>query len=154
MTELKAVTVRTANFGDIDFPDDRILWFREGIPGFSEIRRFAVLELENIAPFQYLQALDNPTIALLIVNPFLLHPGYTISLEETYLVDLQAAGPEDVSVYVVATVPDNPAGATINLMAPILINEKKRLGMQVILLDSAYSICHPLLDPGGKAPDG
>ena len=154
MTGTKVLKVQTASFGEIEVPQDKILRFREGIPGFPEIHRFAVFHFKDLEPFEYLQALDDPPIALLVVNPFLLYPAYAFSVEDTHLSELQASSPADVAVYVVATVPGNPVEATINLMAPILVNEKKRLGMQVILLDSAYSISHPLFGPDVQVSEG
>ena len=145
MTELKALTVQTANFGEIEVPVENVISFDEGIPGFPQVHKFAILEFEHLKPFQYLQSLGDPPIALLMVNPFLLHPEYTFEVGETEMRDLKTDKPEDVAVFAVATIPENPSEATMNLMAPILINQKHRCGKQVILLDSPYSVRHPLL---------
>ncbi|MBZ5495457.1 MAG: flagellar assembly protein FliW [Acidobacteriia bacterium] len=144
MTESKALTVRTTNFGEIEVPVASIIGFDEGIPGFPQIHKFAILEFEHLKPFQYLQSLDDPPIALLVVNPFLLHPAYAFELGDADMCDLKTDKPEEVSVFAVATIPENPSEATLNLMAPILINQKNRCGKQVILLDSQYSVRHPL----------
>jgi flagellar assembly factor FliW len=150
MTENKSLTVKTIQFGVIDVPEDKILHFEEGIPGFPRIRKFARLETDDLKPFSYLQSLEDPPISLLVVNPFLFCPSYAIELGESDAGNLQADRPEDVSVFVVATIPESAAGATVNLMAPVLINEKKRRGRQVILLDSSYSVRHPLFQDFGS----
>ena len=147
MSDVKVWTVRTPNFGEIAVPEEKTLLFREGIPGFPQVRRFAVLESADHAPFLYLQSLEDPPIALPVINPFLLHPGYECQVSDRDIEDLQTDKPEDLSVYAVATIPEDPTAATINLMAPILINEKNRYGKQVILLDSQYSVRHPLFTP-------
>ncbi len=144
MSEAKAMTVRTVNFGEIDIPDEKIIYFKEGIPGFPQIRRFALLEFENLEPFRYLQSLEDPPIALLVVNPFLLQTSYHFQLGDSDADELLAEKSEDVSIFAVVTVPENLSDATINLVAPILINGKHRRGKQVILLDSQYSVKHPL----------
>jgi flagellar assembly factor FliW len=51
-----------------------------------------------------------------------------------------------MAVYAVATIPEDPNKATLNLMAPIVINDRVRCGKQVILHESKYSVKHPLLD--------
>jgi flagellar assembly factor FliW len=51
----------------------------------------------------------------------------------------------------VATIPENPNEATLNLMAPIVINDKDRCGKQVILHESRYSVKHPLLDSANQS---
>ncbi len=144
MSELKALTVQTANFGEIEVPVESVIHFSEGIPGFPKIHNFAILEFEHLKPFQYLQSLDDPPIALLVTNPFLFDPKYRVDLEDSDMEDLSAKETQDVSVYAVATIPANPSEATLNLMAPILINPKHRRGKQIILLDSQYPMRFPL----------
>jgi len=56
----------------------------------------------------------------------------------------------ELTIYAIATIPADPREATINLMAPIVINERGRRGRQVILHDSKYSVRHPLV--GGAEP--
>jgi flagellar assembly factor FliW len=136
--------IKTVNFGELEIPDDKIIDFREGLPGFPQIRKFAVLDFENVKPFQYLQALGDPPIALLIINPFLIDPSYEFQLSAVDMEEIQSTQPGSTAVYTVATIPDNPEEATVNLMAPIIINENVRVGKQVILLDTKYAVRHPL----------
>jgi flagellar assembly factor FliW len=103
-----------------------------------------MLELDEIKPFQYLQSLDDPPIAFLVINPFLVDQGYKFDLSPADMEEIGSSNTADVSVYAVATVPENPEKATLNLMAPIMINEADRRGKQVILHDSGYSVKHPL----------
>lgn len=149
--ETKLLTVKTPNFGEIEVPAENVIHFDEGIPGFPRVHRFVILQFEHLKPFQYLQSLDDPPIALLVVNPFLLHPAYRFELSDADMGDLKTDKPEEVSVFVVATMPENPSEATLNLMAPILINLTHRCGKQVILLDSHYSVRHPLFGSSNAA---
>ncbi|MBN2319508.1 MAG: flagellar assembly protein FliW [Acidobacteria bacterium] len=142
--------IHTVNFGDLEVPEDKILTFKEGLPGFPQIHRFVVLELEEIKPFQYLQALDDPPITLFIINPFMVEPTYEFRLSETDMADVNSKNSSELAVYAVATIPENPSDATINLMAPIVINENERCGKQVILHESKYSVKHPLLQISGQ----
>jgi flagellar assembly factor FliW len=136
--------IKTVNFGDLEIPEDKIIDFEEGLPGFPQIRKFAVLEFEDVKPFQYLQALGDPPIALLIINPFLIDPSYEFQLSAMDMEEIQSTQAGGVVIYAVATIPDNPEEATLNLMAPIIINEKVHRGKQVILLDTKYTVRHPL----------
>jgi flagellar assembly factor FliW len=137
--------IRTINFGELEIQDDKIIDFPEGIPGFPELRRFVMLELEDVKPFQYLQAIGEPAVALLVINPFLVDPGYRFDLTEREMEEIRVKKPEEAGVYAVVTVPSDPSQTTMNLMAPILINERQRRGKQVILQDSGYSFRHPFL---------
>ena len=137
--------IHSVNFGELEIAEEKIISFKEGLPGFPQIKRFTILEHEELKPFQYLQAMDEPPIALLIVNPFLVEGSYRFELSPSDMEEIQSEGPESVAVFAVATVPEEAEEATLNLMAPILINEKKRVGKQVILHESGYSVRHPLL---------
>jgi flagellar assembly factor FliW len=138
--------IHTVNFGDLEIPDDKIFAFKEGLPGFPQIHRFAILEVEEIKPFQYLQALDDPPISLFVINPFLVDPGYEFRLTDSDMEDVSSKNSTELAVYAVATIPDDPSQATLNLMAPIVINDKARCGKQVILHESKYAVKHPLIN--------
>jgi flagellar assembly factor FliW len=140
--------IHTVNFGDLEVPDDKIITFKEGLPGFSKIHQFAVLEMEELKPFQYLQALGDPPISLFIINPFIVDPTYEFRLADSDMEDVNSTNSADLTVYAVATIPDDATRATLNLMAPIVINLKDRFGKQVILHDSKYSVKHPLVSDG------
>lgn len=138
--------IHTLNFGDLEVEEDKVITFKEGLPGFPQIHRFMVLELEELKPFYYLQALDDPPISLFIVNPFLVDPTYEFRLADSDMEDINSTNSAEVTVYAVATIPDDPSKATLNLMAPIVINNRVRRGKQVILHESKYLVKHPLLD--------
>jgi flagellar assembly factor FliW len=138
--------IHTINFGDLEVPDDKVISFKEGLPGFPQIHRFAVLEMDELKPFQYLQALDDTPIALFIINPFLVDPTYEFRLTDSDMEDLNSSNSAELAVYAVATIPEDPSKATLNLMAPIVINDRDRRGKQVILHESKYSVKHPLIN--------
>jgi flagellar assembly factor FliW len=138
--------IHTVSFGDLEIPEDKVINFKEGLPGFPQTHQFAVLELENLKPFQYLQALEGSPIALLIINPFLIDPDYRFQLSSVEMEELKGSPDQNLTVYSIAYFPENPKAATINLLAPIVINEKERCGKQIILHDTRYSIRHPLIN--------
>ena len=146
--------INTLNFGDLEISQESIITFDDGLPGFSQLRQFVVLDMEDIKPFHYLQALpddDTPPIALYLINPFLVDPSYEFRLTDSDMEALKSKNSTEMTIYAVATIPADPRYATLNLMAPIVINEKGRRGRQVILHDSKYSVRHPLM--GGAEPE-
>ncbi len=139
--------IRTLSFGEIEIPENRILSFREGLPGFPNHHRFVILSFDDLKPFEYLQALDEPPVAFLVINPFLVLSGYSMNFSDPDLADLAVADPAELTVYAVANVPEDPSKATVNLFAPIVVNERNKKGRQFLLHDSGYSVKHPLLRP-------
>jgi len=146
--------IHTVNFGDLEIAQDAIITFADGLPGFPQLRRFVILEMEDIKPFQYLQALpddDTPPIALYLINPFMVDPSYEFRLMDSDMEAIKSKNSTELTIYAIATIPADPSEATLNLMAPIVINEKDHRGRQVILHDSKYSVRHPLM--GGAEPE-
>ena len=148
--------IHTVNFGDLDIAEDTIITFDDGLPGFPQLRRFAILEMEDIKPFHYLQALpddDTPAIALYLINPFLVDPSYEFRLTDSDMEAIKSTNSAELTIYSVATIPADPRDATLNLMAPIVVNEKYHRGRQVILHESKYSVRHPLLSGAEAGTD-
>ena len=148
MPEKQNILVRTVSFGALEVPESRVLLFKEGIPGFPNHSRFVVLSFEDLKPFEYLQALDEPPVAFLVISPFLVLPEYEVRLSEAEMAELHCEDQQKLGVYAVATIPDDPTQATVNLFAPVVINASERLGRQVLLHESGYSVRHPLLKSG------
>jgi len=138
------VEIRTRHWGVQEVAEDRVIRFPEGIPGFPNCQRFVLLEEEGSA-FLWLQAVDDPEVALPVADPFSLFPGYEVPLEEEDAEILGISDSRDVAVLVVVTVRTNPLWATVNLAAPILINTASRTGRQKILAGPEYAVRHPLV---------
>ena len=81
-----------------------------------------------------------------MINPYLLKKDYTINIKEQYIDALGGGEDKEFSIYVIATVLDTVEKATVNLVAPILIQNEKRQGMQIILENTKYTTRHKIID--------
>ncbi|TYP75725.1 flagellar assembly protein FliW [Paenibacillus methanolicus] len=140
--------MESTRLGDIKVTGSEKVVFNQGLPGFEELRNFAILDLEIELPIKLLQSEEESSLSLLIGNPFHFYPEYEWDMPEHAQQELRIEQPEDVEVWSVIILPANAAEATINLLAPIVMNKKTREAKQIILHNSAYSNRHPLL----KAP--
>lgn len=136
--------IATARFGEIEIDERDIFTFPDGIPGFEQDKRYTVLELEGLDGFACLQCVDRGELGFIIVNPFVFYSGYEFNLSEADAGRLEAADPGDLSVWSIVTVRDRLETATVNLVAPIVLNVRKRLGKQVILVDPNLGTRHAL----------
>ena len=126
-----------------DVHEDSIIHFPEGLPGFEQCRRFVLVSSEEIAPLQYLQGIDAPQPSFLTVDPALVLPSYRCVLGES---DRARLGTEAAELVHLALVTVNGGdGAVVNLRAPVVVNSKRMVGLQVIPYDSSYPISHPLV---------
>lgn len=137
--------VETLRFGRLEVAEEALIKFPPGLPGFEYLKRFFFVPLPDNPAFVWLQAEADPAVAFLMADPFLFFPGYSVELGDQEKAFLEVSGPEDLLVYAVVTVP--PEGVrqmTANLLAPVVINRRARLGLQVILDGSGYCTKHRL----------
>jgi len=135
--------LNTKNFGELDIDEEKVIAFPEGLPGFEAEKEFIIINNEDEEnPFCWLQSVSNPDLAFVIVNPFLIFTDYTVDLPETVQEKLKIKDEKDVAVYSIVVVPEDLTKMTANLLGPIVINARERLGKQVILDDSRYTTKH------------
>ena len=146
-TELreKNLVLETKRWGTLDIDNNDVLFFERGIPGFEGMSHFAIFESKDIQPFKWLISTENPDIGFVIVPPHLFHPNYNPKLYETDLEELKVDQSNNLALFVIITLTNNPLDSTANLQGPLLINLTKRIGKQIIVVDEEYSIKFPIL---------
>ncbi|HYG33637.1 MAG TPA: flagellar assembly protein FliW [Clostridia bacterium] len=115
-----------------------------GLLGFETIKKYLLISAPEDAPFHWLQVLDDPGLAFLVLSPFEVMPDYGMNLSDEDVAFLKVSSPADVLVFNIVTL--HPGGrATINLKGPIVLNRVTLVGKQVVLVNAAqYSLQHPL----------
>lgn len=143
----------TSRFGELELESDEIIQFAHGLPGFEDCREYVILELEE-GPFVYLQAVKNPNLAFIVVDPFVFFPDYEFDIPDISLEELAIANVEDVLVRSIVTVKDDLKDATLNLIAPLVINPARKLGKQIILNNTTYTTRHAVMSRASNKKDG
>ena len=133
--------INTRQFGPVTIDEKNIITLPKGMPGFSDMKRFIILDHEDIRPFHSFQSVDEASLAFIIMDPYLFKADYVVDIEP-YMVEMNWMGDENehLFLYVIinATDPD-PRKMTANMMGPLLINIKKNEGIQMMLNDRSYS---------------
>ena len=138
--------IKTSRFGEIVVDESQAVHFPDGLLGFPEYKDYIILEHKPGSPFLWLQSLNMPDLAFVITNPFLIKNDYLkdLSSEEEALIKNDEE--KEKMIFALVTIPQGKAeNATINLIGPIVIDTGSRKARQVILADSDYSHCHPLI---------
>lgn len=135
---------KTTCNGEIEYSEKDVLTFKKGIPGFKDLNKFVIADIEGNDVFKLLQSIENPDIALVIVSPFDVMKEYEVELNEEVTKELSIEKPEDVVLYNVVTVNSDVKKITANFMAPIVINISNNFGEQLILEKSPYKIKQPI----------
>jgi flagellar assembly factor FliW len=139
--------IETSQFGTIQIPEEKIITMPAGIPGFPGRRHFIILEREETRPFCWYQCVDDPDLALVIMNPHLFKPDYSVDLKPAVMEMSWKAEEEDsLKLYVVVNASDGvPEKITANLIGPLVINARRHEAIQMVIHDSSYSHRYPIL---------
>jgi len=133
-------------FGEMEIEEQDIIRFPLGLPGFEHLRRFALQSPADLEPFRFFVPLDNPDISFIVTDPFLFFPDYEFDLDDMSKTEIEVTEESRLTVVVIVNVRDQIENATVNLAAPVVINDGKRLGKQVILSSSRYTTRHRLFN--------
>ena len=134
----------TRYFGPVDYDEQSVMLFPEGIPAFEQEQRFLALRQPINEPLVFLQSLANPNLCFATLPALSACPGYQLSMTPE---DLEALGLEagrqpvigrDVLCLAILSLEEN-APPTVNLLAPIVVNLHTLCGRQAIQTDSPYS---------------
>ena len=129
--------IQTSRFGEVMVPEDALLVFPSGLVGLPQHTRYVVFDVENELGYQWLQSLDDATLAVVIVQVELINPDFKVQIPVENLVEIELGADDPVSISVIITIPKgNPEQATANLRAPLIVNLKNRKAKQVILQES------------------
>lgn len=145
--------IETTRFGALPIDESHVITFPEGLPGFEGCHRFTLVphpapEDGPPSPFQWLQSVEDGSLAFLAMDPCLAFPQYEPRLPQAELESLSLSAGLDAGARLLAllTVPQgDPKGVTANLMAPVVVNPQARVGKQVVAAGDEYGLRHRLL---------
>jgi len=138
---------RTADFprfGPCTYTEAEVITFPWGLPGFANLRQFLVLSVPGQDGFIWMQSLDEVKVALPLCDPWSLFDDYEAHLPQYAKESLGIGAPDDFCIMCVCVVGKGAAQMTINLLAPVVINLKTRMGRQITLENQTYSVQTPI----------
>lgn len=135
--------IETSRFGTIDVSDDVMITFKDGLLGFPECRRYALVETCADAAFLWLQSVDEPALAFVVCDPRTFVPDYTVPVRSEDVASLELSHLGDCQVWAIVNKSDDHL--TANLAGPLVVGVTSRLGRQMVLSDKRYSTRHTLV---------
>lgn len=141
------MNVETTRFGRIEVPEEKIIDFPEGLIGFSQLKKFVVIQHKKSLTMYWLQSLEKADMAFLMMFPFNMIPDYAPRLSGSDCEHLQLSNGDiaKAEIYTFTVVPENPQDMSVNLLSPIVINPDAGLGRQIVLDDSRYSVAFKII---------
>lgn len=143
------MVIATKCFGEIEVDDGKIIEFETGILGFENYKKYTLIfdsESDKTPVISWLQSVEEPSLALPVINPFIVMEEYNPVVDDEVLKKLGDFESEDLAAFVVLTVPTDVKKMTANLRAPILINADARKGCQIITENQDYPVRYEVYD--------
>ena len=141
--------VTTKIFGEIEIEDEKIITFENGIIGFPELRRFALLHDEEKGTdvgIRFLQSLDEPGFAMPVMDPLIVKPDYDPEVNDELLSAAGNVTADNILVLVTATIPGDLTGMSVNLQGPFVTNVEEHKACQVIVENGDYPVKFPVYE--------
>ena len=133
------MNIQSQRFGALEVSDEQVLSFAEGIIGFPNEREFVLLPHNSSGFLAWLQSTSTPALALPVVSAHAFGERYPdVALEPAAAALGMGEVNDDMALMVVLSAPQGQP-ATVNLLAPILVNVATRKGAQLILDGSRFT---------------
>lgn len=141
--------INTKVFGEIEISEDKIIIFQDGIIGFPDLKRFALLhdmERGDNVGIRFLQSLEEPGFAMPVMNPLDVKPDYEPVVDDDLLAAAGKITPDNLLVLVTVSIPGDLKQMSVNLQGPFIINIDEHKGCQLILESGNYPVRFPIYD--------
>ncbi|TBV79173.1 MAG: hypothetical protein EYX74_07410 [Desulfobulbaceae bacterium] len=142
------IRVKTSRFGEIAVDPDKVISMSSALPGFPEARRFVLRQHDHKSPFMWLQSLDNPDLAFIVIQAGQLVADYQPQLPLAGIRELGASVGSELEILLILAIPHGkPQEMTANLLGPMVINWATRMAKQVLLDPQKYDARWPVFTP-------
>ena len=144
--------VQSTRFGELDVAEEQIMDFPEGLLGFPDEKRFALMEYKPESPFYILQSMADPDLTFLMINPFAFFNDYDFHMDDALMAEIGVTADNPPTVFNIATVRDKIQSMTVNLAGPVLVNIRDRKAAQWVIEKTQFPTRYPLFPAaaGGK----
>ena len=130
---------------------DPSVTFPEGLVGCPTWKRFVlIVEDAEELPVAMLQSLDDPECTMLVADPKMVEPSYTVRLTAEDRAAL-ALGKDGQPVLYCTLSVSADGWISANLLAPLAITPVSRTGRQLVLDESAYTTTHTIAQVSTEA---
>ena len=121
--------LQTKQFGELEFDEKLVISFTEGLLGFEDYNKFLLITEEN-GTFFWLNSVDEPELVFPLFPVGLIVEGFPDE--------------KNCEIFGIVRLDRDPSKITINLKAPVYIDQEGKKGFQKIIDDDKYSIDYKL----------
>ncbi|MCL5030675.1 MAG: flagellar assembly protein FliW [Bacteroidetes bacterium] len=121
--------IKTNQFGEIDFEKELIIKFSSGLFGFEQLKDYLLIKVDNEL-FYWLNSIEEPEIAFPLIA--------------LRLIDDSFPQEKNNEAFGIVTMNSDALKITVNLKAPVFIDQNAKSGFQKILDSEKYPIKYNL----------
>ncbi len=139
---------------DFDVAPANQLELPQGVIGFANYKRAELLYLPDHLPFLWMKLHSEvDDIHFIVIEPGGIVAGYEPEIFDGDAEQLDLRDPAEAMILNIVTLRrQNPVEATANLIGPLVVNRRTRIGRQLVISNySRYSANHPLVE-NSQAP--
>jgi len=133
------MNIESQRFGTLDINEEELLTFPAGVIGFPSEQRFALVPHHGSGYIAWLQSVATPGLAFPVVSAHAFGDKYPDVPVAQAAKDAGIDGDDETLAVMVVLCALANQPATVNLLAPIVVNATTRKGAQVILEGTRYS---------------
>ena len=129
----------TAALPTIETLRNKVIEFREGLPGFPASRQFVMAQEPEERPFAWMQSVSEPQLRFAVVDAYAWDRDFALEVDDDALEEMGSLDPLDYAVYFLLHIRKDEKGTTLQAKpnAPLLVNVRNRQARQVVVPASA-----------------
>jgi flagellar assembly factor FliW len=143
------LTIDSSRFGSLEVAAEQVIEFPLGLIGL-EGSRYTLLDRNPGTGFLWLHSLENPALALPVVDPRRFFPAFELELTEEERERIGVYDPSALQLYVTVRAAADPADVVVNLRAPLVVAEGQ--GHQVLNTAPGAELQAPLFGDTAVTP--
>ena len=121
-------------FGTQEIDPESVITLPRGMAGFDDLTDYKLFHEEGKPTVFWLQSTADPGVRFPVTDPALLNVAYEVMLSDDEEALLQVTDPQDLAILVtLAKGEAEGKGIHANLLGPIFINMRTRIGLQKLL---------------------
>jgi len=136
----------TTRFGEVEIAEEHIYTLTAPVPGFPATKSFFFIQKEKIAPFQWMQSVDEGELTFVVVEPRQFFHDYAPSVGMTDLRELGLERVDESLLMVIVVLPEDMTKMTANLRGPLLINSGSRKMKQVFIESERWTVRESIIE--------
>jgi len=118
---------------------NKVIEFRQGLPGFPASREFVMAQEPEERPFAWMQSVNEPQVRFAVVDAYAWDRDFSLEVDDAALEELGSLDPLDYAVYFLIHIRKDGKGTTLQAKpnAPLIVNVRNRQARQVVVSSPA-----------------